>query len=331
MKTMKTKTQNSITSSTLAMAGLLAGSLTIHAGEIIDPDRVVSETVTDTLVVVDVPFVTSNPTFGGPIWTDAADSGFITISGEDGGADDGIRDAMNGTSPWEPDGTPVAEAKGYFTFGNGPAPSVTWNFNLADSGIDLPDGAVINAIYATWLTRNVDGITYEYTEGAASGSIVRQQSGAAPAEDLILKWIDSDSTERTGNFEKIFTGPITVEGGDGFTLWGTDNVANAAHIDAVVIDVSGAVSESAFAITEIEHTPDPESNGTVTLTWSKTRAASYIAKISSDMGDWETDIGDSLTADLDEEPGDAEHITLTLELPPGPDYASDVFFRIEEE
>jgi MYXO-CTERM domain-containing protein len=29
-----------------------------------------------------------------------------------------------------------------------------------------------------------------------------------------------------------------VEGGDGFTLWGTDNIQNAAHIDAVVLDVT---------------------------------------------------------------------------------------------
>ena len=274
---------------------LAHGMSSAHAAEIIDPARVVTGDVTGALVVIDVPFVRFNPTFGGPAWTDAADSGFTTLSAEDGGADDGIREPMNGTSPWEPDGTPLAEAKCFFTFGNGPAPSVTWNFNLADSGIDLPDGAVINAIFATWLTRNVDGITYEFTEGAASGSTVRQRSGAAPEDDLVLRWIDADSAEHTGNFEKIFDGPITVTGGDGFTLWGTDNIANAAHIDAVVLDVTGAVAvDPAFDITEFDYSPGTDE---ITLTWTSDPGSTYAVKYSTDMMNWEADLDDGVDGD----------------------------------
>ena len=194
------------------------------------PDHIVSGTTVGTLLAVDVPYIAGasdgTATFGGPDWPEDADDGFIAPMA----AGDGIRGPMNGTSPWEPDGTPVSEAEGYFTFGNGPAPSVMWTF-------DVPDGAVVNGVYATWLTRNVDGITYEHSE-APAGSIVRQQSGAAPAGDLVLSWTDDVATTHNGNFEQIFSGPITVTGGDGFVLWGTDNVGNAAHIDAVVLDVT---------------------------------------------------------------------------------------------
>ena len=223
-----------LTLAAVALVTLAVTATSATAAVVVTPDHIVSGSATGTLVAIDVPFVTVNPTFGGPDWPEDADDGFTAPVA----ANDGIREAMNGTSPWEPDGTLLSEARGFFTFGNGPAPSVTWNFDLAASGIDLPDGSVINAIYATWLTRNVDGITYQYTEGAASDSIVRQRSGAAPAADLQLKWTDSALTEHTGNFERIFTGPITVVGGDGFELWGTDNIGNAAHIDAVVIDVT---------------------------------------------------------------------------------------------
>jgi hypothetical protein len=201
-------------------------------------DHIVSGSVTGTLLAVDVPFNSSTesvPVFGGPDWPENADDGFTAPIA----AGDGLRGQDGASSNWEPDGTPLAQAKGYFTFGDGPAPSVTWSFGL-------PDGAVINAVYATWNTRGADGITYQYTEGAASGSIVRQTGGAAPAADLVLSWTDAASGTHQGNFERIFTGPITVEGGNGFTLWGTDNIGNAAHIDAIVLDVSGKAVITSF-------------------------------------------------------------------------------------
>ena len=213
----------------MAFAGLMPG--TARAGIEVTPDHVVTGSVVGTLLVVDVPFnesTGSSPVFGGPNWPEVADDGFVAPEA----AGDGLRGPMNGISPWEPDGTPVSEARGYFTFGNGPPPGVKWVFAL-------PDDAIIHTVYATWLTRNVDGITYQYTEGAASDSVVKQRSGAAPAADLVLSWTDDTGTTRDGNLERIFTGPITVEGGDGFELWGTDNIGNAAHIDAVVLDVTG--------------------------------------------------------------------------------------------
>ena len=35
------------------------------------------------------------------------------------------------------------------------------------------------------------GITYQYSEGANSGSVVKQTGGAAPASDLVLSWTDA--------------------------------------------------------------------------------------------------------------------------------------------
>ena len=202
-------------------------------GYLVTPDHIVTNTyeVVGTLLAVDVPYVTVSPTYGGPDWPEDADDGFIAPLA----ASDGIRES-NGTSRWEPDGTLLSEGLAYYTYGNGPAPGVIWKFGL-------PDGAVINAVYATWNTRGSDGITYQYTEGTASGSIVRQTGGAAPVGDLVLSWTDSAAGSHQGEIERIFTGPITVEGGDGFSLWGTDNVGNAAHIDAVILDVSGLVPD----------------------------------------------------------------------------------------
>ncbi len=202
-------------------------------------DHVVSGSAIGTLVAIDVPYVGAGNVNGGPVWTaDAAwgatahvmDNGLATVN-------DAIV-ADDGTSKWEPDGTPIGEARAYRTSGNGPAPSVEYTFNLDSAWVDIPDGSVINAVYSTWNRRNVDGVTYQYAEGAASDSTVRQTGGADPIADLVLRWTDSDSATHDGNFERIFDGPIVVEGGDGFELWATDNVGNAAHIDAVVIDVS---------------------------------------------------------------------------------------------
>ena len=85
-----------------------------------------------------------------------------------------------------------------------------------------------------------------------------------------------------------------------------------------------------FDITEIEYTPDPESNGTVTLTWPKTGAASYIAKFSLDLSDWSGDLDDGVTDERDENPGDTEHITVTFPLEGVQPDTTRLFFRIEE-
>ena len=68
----------------------------------------------------------------------------------------------------------------------------------------------------------------------------------------------------------------------------------------------------------------------MTLTWPKTRAASYIAKYSRDLTDWGSDMGDGLTEDRDERPEDTDHITVTFPLTGERASAPSLFFRIEE-
>jgi hypothetical protein len=83
-----------------------------------------------------------------------------------------------------------------------------------------------------------------------------------------------------------------------------------------------------FAITDIVYSA--ESNE-VTLTWPKTRAASYIVKVSTDMIDWEMDIDDDITEAEDENPADETQITVTLALTGGNQDLNKLFFRVEEQ
>ena len=83
-----------------------------------------------------------------------------------------------------------------------------------------------------------------------------------------------------------------------------------------------------LAITEFEH--DTDAN-TVTLTWRKTTATSYILKYSTDMSDWSQDLDDGITAADDENPQDTDHITVTFPLFETLTEEPDLFFRIEEE
>ena len=219
-----------------------------EAAEIVDPGKIVSGTASGTLVVIDVPFVTDGnyPQSGGPAWVTSAslvastaDNGFTTRSF-------GIRERFGGRSPWEPDGTPFSQAFDQGTFPTG-SPNVSYNFNSADSGIDIPDGAIINSVYATWTSRGGgDGATYAYTEGASSESLAQTHT-VNPTGDLVLSWLDDVNVSRNGNFQRLFAGPIEVADGDGFELTAIDNLGNAAHIDAVVIDVTlpAAVPEPA--------------------------------------------------------------------------------------
>ncbi len=83
-----------------------------------------------------------------------------------------------------------------------------------------------------------------------------------------------------------------------------------------------------LAITEFEHDTDAH---TVTLTWRKTTATSYILKYSTDMSDWSQDLDDGITAADDENPQDTDHITVTFPLFEALTEEPDLFFRIEEE
>jgi hypothetical protein len=97
---------------------------------------------------------------------------------------------------------------------------------------------------------------------------------------------------------------------------------NAVLAAVVLQEISGG----GLTITGIDYDADA---GTVTLTWRKIGTATYLAKISTDMIDWETDLDDNITAMSDENPDDAEHLTVTFPLPPEFQNEERLFFRIE--
>lgn len=165
----------------------------------------------------------------GPNWTDNSMDGYRLVGG-------GVDNGFQGTSPWEPDG--AVQTGQHRVFGAGQ--NVTYTFNLADSGIALPDGAIINGIYGTWTTRGVSGANYRYTEGAASGLFGRTHT-TGPNADLQVNWTDAGSIVRTANFERLFNTPITVVGGNGFTLT-VERTGNTHQSDAILLDVTLASS-----------------------------------------------------------------------------------------
>ncbi len=83
-----------------------------------------------------------------------------------------------------------------------------------------------------------------------------------------------------------------------------------------------------FAITAISPNPSTDQ---VTLTWAKTSAAGFTAKLSTDLLDFDTVLMSGITDALDEVPAEAETITVTFDLPAGFTGLSKLFFRIEEE
>ena len=84
-----------------------------------------------------------------------------------------------------------------------------------------------------------------------------------------------------------------------------------------------------FLITSIVRNPDGTS---VTLTWTSSETESYIARYSSDLSNWESDLDDGLTmADDDENPDDGNLFTHTFTLSSELQLLDDLFIRIEEE
>ena len=324
--------KTSILTTVIALSGVAHAAVEVPN----DPEHVIQGTVTGTLIAIDVPTLALPQNFtpdlpGGPIWVTGTPAGTIAHDADNGFyvqttvGDDYTTRGPHNRAPWEPDGTPLAEGGHYGAY-NGADPEVSYLFNLADSGIDIPDGAVINAVYTTWNTRGVDNADYSFAEGMDSG-MVNVQFRTAPIDDLVLRWFDDSGTGHDANFQRIIEGPITVAGGDGFKLE-VFRQPNTAHIDAVVIDVTGAGAASApFAITEIEY--DPGANE-VTLTWRDSGAASYSAFLSPDLGDWGQELDDSITAENDERPEDSEHITVTFPLEGDSADAQELFFRMQE-
>lgn len=231
------------------LASVIALTGIANAGIIVTRGHIVGGSATGTLVAIDTPYISNasaTGTFGGPAWTTGgttfahqADQGFAAPSSPSG---DGIREFDSGGIAWEPDGTPISEAKGYHIYPDGPSPGTTWTFNLATSGIDLPDGTIIHGVYARFGGRTRYSLThkarYEFTEGAASGNVMVDQSDLGSAADLTLRWFDATGYPRDSAFQRIFSSPITVTGGNGFQLSVTDTTGDAGHIDAIVLDTS---------------------------------------------------------------------------------------------
>ena len=210
----------------LALAAGKAG-----AGIVVTPDHIVSGSAGGTLVAIDTPYCPTIPTNGplGPTWADPiapADNGWRILSGSQLEAD-------HGAKPWAPDGAVAGQARIYRL---NSSPGSSYTFSQADAGINLPDGALINAVYATWATRNKDGTTWNYSEVTTGTTTVA--NNVAPTADLVLKWTDDAAGVHNGNYQRLFTGPITVTGDDGFRLGATKASQNAGHIDAVVLDVT---------------------------------------------------------------------------------------------
>jgi hypothetical protein len=215
---------------------LCMAAATSQAAVTISSTKIVSGTITTgaDMVIINTPrftdlgVITTGPS--GPNWTDDSSDGFRLLSAARTGS------TAQGTTRWEVDGRPSTESAVRFEAVAGSPPLVSFTFNLADSGINLPDGSVINAIYATWNTRGSSGALYTYTEGLATGTTTIGQI-SAPVNNLRLNWTDSLSVVQTSTFQRIFNTPITVGGGNGFTL-NVGRTGNSTQIDAILLDVT---------------------------------------------------------------------------------------------
>ena len=169
----------------------------------------------------------------GPNWADDSADGFRLVAG-------GVDPETQGHSPWESDGS---LQRGQQRFA-GTGITTSWTFTSVDGHCHLPDGAVINAIYATWTTRGKSGAKYSYTEGSNSAWVEKVHE-TDPHSDLQVKWTDSKHIVRTANFEKVFKGPIVVEGRDGFTNKGEKILGKNTHqTDTILLDVSLGAHQS---------------------------------------------------------------------------------------
>lgn len=188
------------------------------AAVILDPGKITTGSLTGTGLIIDTPSGQgTSPPIGTSDWTEDADDGFEFVS-------PGSSNEQNNKPGWEPDGT-VDATDDIQRFANG---VVTYTFDIAD-------GSVINAVYADWGSQgNTPGADYSYSEGAASGTVSKSHTSGSTG-DLVVQWTDSLAVVRSVNFESLFTGPITVAGGDGFTIT-VDGDGSFFWHDAVIID-----------------------------------------------------------------------------------------------
>ena len=170
----------------------------------------------------------------------------------------------------------------------------------------------------------VDSLTVDFTSG---GACIWQIQEAGAAEG-------AQGTVNSGNplLTVALNAPVVIGAGESktFTINVNSGALNSLHnIDGLSLNGFRRPSNPIeLEITEIDYAPGAN---TVTLTWRKTLATSYIANYSLDMTGWEGDLDDGITADRDENPEDPTQITLTLPLPPVLMDAPKLFFRIETE
>jgi hypothetical protein len=158
------------------------------------------------------------------------------------------------------------------------------------------------------------------------------------ADPLEISFDSSFANGRLANSGAAYLGTVTTSTANEDVRVFVNGPARTAAIDDERTQydgigyrpTTGGVSQG-LQITGINYAPNADPVPTVTLTWSNTGAATYVAKFSVDMMAWEGDLEDSITAGSDENPDDDGHITVTFPLSSIPENAPAVFFRIEEE
>ena len=220
---------NGLTVAVVAMGMVLAAGKADAAIEVTSGHIVGTPTyaVQGTLQAIDEPSsMDTTTTFidgpAGPDWAENADDGFSVLTG--------AKIAINEwrANMWEPDGTPDTGDNVSYMF-NKPGESVTWAF-------DLPDGAIVHNVWATWFHQGNSGTGHTHTYDEGTLTTFTKTAAAGSTGDLVLQWTAADASTYNSPFQRIFAGPIAVAGGDGFVVTFTQVAAGYPYIDAVVVD-----------------------------------------------------------------------------------------------
>ena len=128
----------------------------------------------------------------------------------------------------------------------------------------------------------------------------------------------------THTFSGLSFADFGLTQGDNIVWLENTNVDGDAGQVIVTAGLRNTGPSAPLVITAIDYSLAP--NPAVTLTWSKTGSAAYIARYSSDMIDWDADLDDGITEERDENPDDPEQITVNFPLLGV--QAEALFFRI---
>lgn len=161
---------------------------------------------------------------------------------------------------------------------------------------------------------------------ANTNSIRFQQNNGQVLMDDEIEAGDVIEVTSTHTFSGLSFADFGLTQGDNLVWLENTNVDGDAGQVIVTAGLRDTGPSAPLVITAIDYSLAP--NPAVTLTWSKTGAATYIAKYSSDMIDWDADLDDGITEEHDENPDDSEQITVTFPLLGV--QAEALFFRIEE-